>query len=156
MAARPRSVLLVDDSPDIRNILRQGFEAAGFSVCAEAENGVEAIERARKFAPDLIVLDQSMPVMDGLQAAPELRRLLPATPIVLFTLYGDQVSREHVASAGISSVVSKPDIDTLIAKSESHLDAGANVNDPGTGTTAKTSSESKGIAARSAGGGTGN
>jgi CheY-like chemotaxis protein len=154
MAARPRSVLLVDDSPEIRKILRQGFEAAGFSICAEAENGVEAIERAGEQAPDLIILDQSMPVMSGLQAAPELRRLLPATPIVLFTLYRDQVSLEHAAAAGISSVVAKPDIDTLIAESSSHLEADESGSDPGTGATGKSSPESKGIAAGSARGGT--
>src|SRR5581483_1291973 len=108
MNTGPKSVLIVDDSAQIRNILRDGFEAAGFSVCAEAANGEDALKQAEKHAPDLIVLDQSMPVMTGLQAAPKLRQLLPTTPIVLFTFYGNEVSNDHAQSAGITSIVTKP------------------------------------------------
>jgi response regulator NasT len=116
-----RSVLIVDDSTQIRNILRDGFQTAGYSVCAEAANGEQALAEAEKHQPDLIVLDQSMPVMTGLEAAPKLRQLLPNTPIVLFTFYGNEVSKDHARSAGITSIVTKPNLHELISKAELHL-----------------------------------
>jgi CheY-like chemotaxis protein len=70
--------------------------------------------QATKHKPDVIVLDHSMPVMNGLQAAPELRRILPNTPIILFTLYVDHISAQDAMAAGISCVVAKSDLDTLI------------------------------------------
>ncbi len=81
-----RSVLLVDDFASVRIILREMFERAGFSVCAEAENGAEAIVLAEMHKPDLIILDHSMPIMGGLEAAPTLRRILPTTAIILFSI----------------------------------------------------------------------
>ena len=57
--------------------------------CAEAGTGGEAIDVARECKPDLIILDVAMPVMNGIEAAPKLRQLLPNTPIILFTHYGD-------------------------------------------------------------------
>ena len=59
----------------------------GFKACGEAANGREAIN------PDVIVLDLSMPLMNGLSAASELRKIFPDTPIILFTLYGSEVSK---------------------------------------------------------------
>jgi CheY-like chemotaxis protein len=72
-----KTVLVVDDSVVIRKILASAFLSDGFMTCIEAENGKEAIEVAKQSKPDLIVLDLSMPVMNGLQSAPELRKILP-------------------------------------------------------------------------------
>ena len=70
------SVLIVDDHPAIRRALRAAFERQpGFTVCGEAEDGFDAISKAKRLSPDLIVLDLRMPVMDGLEAARELKRL---------------------------------------------------------------------------------
>ena len=78
----PYSVLLVDDNRLIRKLLRRMFEAIGY-VCSESENGEQAVAEAGQFKPDLIVLDYSMPVMNGLQAAPLLKKILPHTPILM-------------------------------------------------------------------------
>src|SRR5437660_6551186 len=64
---------------------------------------------AEQFKPDLIVLDLSMPVMNGLQAAPILRAMHPKTPIILYTLYADSVVEHEAHLAGISSLVAKGD-----------------------------------------------
>ena len=65
-----KSVLIVDDVEMIRRAVRELFTSeADFDVCGEAANGQEAIERAQEFHPDLIVLDLSMPVMNGIDAA---------------------------------------------------------------------------------------
>ena len=103
----PRCVLLVDDSPIIRRTLRTLLESAGIGVCGEAEDGTQAIEKADQLKPDLIVLDLAMPVMNGLQAAPILKKMLPKTPIILFTLYADSIVEHEAFLAGVSSLIQK-------------------------------------------------
>ena len=106
----PKSILIVDDSAAIRKFIRIFLEnQPGFEVCGEGADGVEAVEKARELKPDLIVLDLSMPRMNGLGAAEILRQVLPMVPIILFTAYKDAVLNEHALAAGVSSVVSKAD-----------------------------------------------
>ena len=99
--------LVIDDNPAIRKKLTAAFLSNGFKTCAEAENGKKAIELASKITPDIIVLDLSMPVMNGLEAAPKLRKIFPDKPIILFTLYGDSLSKTEASKAGVSLVLSK-------------------------------------------------
>jgi CheY-like chemotaxis protein len=101
-----KRVLLVDDNQTIRKLLRQVFDSAGY-VCVEAENGATAVEQASVVHPDLILLDLSMPIMNGLQAAPLLRQRLPSTPIILFTLYAGSVLEKEAQAAGVTLVMSK-------------------------------------------------
>jgi CheY-like chemotaxis protein len=102
----PQCILIVDDNASIRHILRAEFERRDWKV-EEARNGREAIEKAEESKPDLIVLDLAMPVMNGLEAAPVLRPMLPTVPIILFTLYADKFLEREAISAGITVVVSK-------------------------------------------------
>src|ERR1700722_8795976 len=83
------TVLVVDDSPSIRYRICEICSLHDFEVCAEAVNGADAIEKAQKWQPELIILDLSMPVMNGLEAAPQLKQILPNTPIIMFTMFGD-------------------------------------------------------------------
>jgi CheY-like chemotaxis protein len=115
----PKHVLVVDDNPHVRRSLRSLLESDGFRVSGEAADGAIAIEQARQLKPDLIVLDFAMPVMNGLQAAPVLRRMMPKVPIILFTLYADSRLREEAVAAGITAVVSKNDaVATLVSKAQ--------------------------------------
>jgi CheY-like chemotaxis protein len=107
-------VLLVDDSPIIRRILRTLFECAGIGVCGEAEDGAQAIEKADQLKPDLIVLDLAMPVMNGLQATPILKKMLPQTPIILFTLYADSILEDEAFVAGVNSLIRKNEAISLL------------------------------------------
>lgn len=102
-----KTVLMVDDNAAIRKMLASAFLSDGFKTCGEAKNGKEAIELAKQIKPDVITLDLSMPVMNGITAASELRRVLPTTPIILFTLYGDSVSKAEASEAGVSLVLQK-------------------------------------------------
>lgn len=111
-----KTVLVVDDSAAIRKMLATAFLSDGFA-CIEAENGKEAIDVAKQNKPDVIVLDLSMPVMNGLQSAPELRKVLPQTPIILFTLYGQSLSQTEASKSVISMVLEKTvPLSTLIEK----------------------------------------
>ena len=106
--AKTKTVLIVDDNRYIRHALCEQFQReSDFAVCGEAENGKEAIARARELHPDLIVLDLSMPVMNGLDAARELKRLMPDVPIIMFTSYCDSSTEQQIRLVGISEVVSK-------------------------------------------------
>jgi DNA-binding NarL/FixJ family response regulator len=104
------SVLIVDDHPAIRRALRTAFERQpGFTVCGEAEDGFDAIGKAKKLAPDLIILDLRMPVMDGLEAARELKRLFPQIPLMMLTCYHSSAAEREALASGVSAVFSKPD-----------------------------------------------
>jgi len=103
-----KTVLIVDDNRYIRQALCEQFKReSDFEVCGEAENGKEAIAKARELHPDLIVLDLSMPVMNGLDAARELKQLMPTVPIIMFTSYCDSSTEHVIRQVGISDLVSK-------------------------------------------------
>ena len=102
-----KSLLIVDDNPAIRNALCRLFTPEEFEVCGTAENGQEAIAKAQELHPDLIVMDISMPVMNGIEAARVLQRLLPSTPIIAFSEYSEALTESSRRAAGFTAVVSK-------------------------------------------------
>jgi DNA-binding NarL/FixJ family response regulator len=110
-----KSVLIADDNAVVRQRLGELFSREpDFEVCAEAENGRQALEKAHESQPDLIVLDLSMPVMNGLDAARALKRLMPEVPI-MFSAYADSFTEKEARSTGVSVLVSKfEDISALV------------------------------------------
>jgi CheY-like chemotaxis protein len=102
-AGTGKVALVVEDNLRIRRAIASVFLSDGFETCFEAENGREGIELARKMKPDVIILDLSMPVMNGLQTASELRKFLPSVPIILFTLYADSISQTQASRAGVNA-----------------------------------------------------
>lgn len=104
-----RTVLIVDDFDDTRLLLRTWFERRGFSVI-EAENGVQAIDRAATDSPDLIIMDVEMPKLDGLAATRQIRSVkeLRFVPIVAVSAYGAEQFRELALAAGCNEYVSTP------------------------------------------------
>jgi DNA-binding NarL/FixJ family response regulator len=104
----PKHFLIVDDSPIIRKLLRETFELQeGWEICGEATDGREGVEKAQQLKPDLIVLDVSMPVMNGLEAARELTRLLPWVPVLMYTSFETAHLKREALSAGVRTIVSK-------------------------------------------------
>jgi CheY-like chemotaxis protein len=104
---QPKRVLIVDDIKQIRKLLREFLEEAEFVVCGEASNGQAAVEQATELKPDLIILDASMPVMTGIQAAPRLRKLLPDSVIILFTAHEFMMQGLEPRQLGVDAVVKK-------------------------------------------------
>jgi len=115
-----KKVLLVDDNATIRWAVRPLFDShPNFAVCGEAEHGRDAIEKAPSLRPDLIVIDMSMPVMNGLEAAPLLIKLLPNVWLILLTTHEFPELSGVARSAGIHAVVHKSKAVThLIAQAE--------------------------------------
>jgi CheY-like chemotaxis protein len=110
-----RTVLVADDSPIIRKMLCQIFEEEDdYDLCAEATNGQEAIDLAIKHRPDLIILDLSMPLMNGLTAAQQLKKIMPTVPIILFTHYAELAHFRYPTGASADRVVSKDNASQLL------------------------------------------
>jgi DNA-binding NarL/FixJ family response regulator len=103
-------ILVVDDAPAIRRSVRLYLEQEGnWIICGEAENGKVAIDRVRESRPDVVILDLSMPVMNGLEAARVIKTIAPGTRILMFTLHTYPYLSEEARKAGIDHVLSKAD-----------------------------------------------
>src|SRR2546423_2795208 len=100
-------ILVAEDETIIRLDLRELLERAGFEVCAEARDGLEAVELARSERPDVAVLDVKMPRLDGIEAA---RRILEEgpIPIVMLTAYGQEELVSRAVEAGVFGYLVKP------------------------------------------------
>jgi len=101
------TILIADDSLYIREALCKFFEQEDFNVCGEAENGKEAVDKAQELHPDLILLDLTMPVMNGLEATRVLKRMLPEVPVIMYSAFGDSSTENAARSAGACALVSK-------------------------------------------------
>lgn len=119
------TILIADDSVFVREALCNLFEQEeDFDVCGEAENGKEAVEKAQELHPDVILLDLSMPVMNGLDATRDLKRMMPEVPIIMFSAYSDSSTEKEARSAGVSALVSKFEhTSVLIGKARSAVEA---------------------------------
>lgn len=117
-----KNVLIVDDHAHIRRATRAIFESEPeFKVCGEAVNGREAIDKARELRPDLIVLDFSMPVMNGLEAARLLKKILPEVPVIMLTAHENAFSDLVARAAGVSAVISKENSRDLVTQARTLL-----------------------------------
>ena len=83
-------VLVVDDHDVIRSTIQSFLRLNSVPVCGEAENGKQAVEKVQELRPDVVLLDIDMPVMNGIQAAYEIRRISPSTKILFFTIHKDE------------------------------------------------------------------
>jgi CheY-like chemotaxis protein len=105
-----KRILIVDDSAPTRRLVREFLESrSGFEICGEAADGLEGVEKTLELKPDLVVLDYSMPQINGLQVALIVHQIEPNTPIILFTLYEDAISSRIAHAVGVTSVISKTD-----------------------------------------------
>jgi DNA-binding NarL/FixJ family response regulator len=103
-----KRVLIVDDNAFVRQALSEIFRhESDFDVCGVATNGREAVKSAPLLSPDLIVLDLAMPVMNGLDAARLLRRLLPNVPLIMYSGIGDRYVEQQAKFIGIAALISK-------------------------------------------------
>jgi DNA-binding NarL/FixJ family response regulator len=101
-------LFLCDDNRQYRTLLRLVLEKAGHEIVGEAEDGQEAIERAPQAAPEVLLLDLNMPRLNGWDALPRLRSLLPATKLVILTTGQVQDERRRLHEAGADGFIVKP------------------------------------------------
>ena len=91
-------VLLADDHQLLRQAIRRALEDAGLTVIAEAGDGGEAVRLAGELQPDVVVMDVSMPVLDGVEATRRLHAEFPDLPIVILTMHGDEALRRDAVA----------------------------------------------------------
>lgn len=112
---RDRTVLIVEDSDDVRYLMRLALEHSGYRVL-EAENGQGAIEVAERELPNIILMDLSLPIMDGIAATEKIRAVagLEKIPIIAVTAHQETDFRVGAKTAGFDAYLTKPiDIDFL-------------------------------------------
>jgi DNA-binding NarL/FixJ family response regulator len=111
----PKQIMIVDDNEMMRRNLRNLFSQSGdWAVCAEAIDGYDAVEKARAFHPDFVVLDLCMPNMDGLETARQLKNIIPRSSIVMLTAFKDQFLEEKAYQVGVSWVLSKGEAPRIV------------------------------------------
>ena len=118
-------ILVVDDHEVMRLGMRNLLESrSGWSVCAEASNGREAIESALRLHPDVIIMDITMPGMNGLDAASRITESQPEIPVILFSLHLSEDVIDHFQKDGIRGAVSKGDAARDLVALETVLSGG--------------------------------
>src|SRR4051812_46616058 len=100
-------ILIADDHPLTRDALAGLLEQHGFAVVGTADDGAEAIEEARRLQPDIVVLDLSMPGLDGLSALPRIRDAAPACEVVVLTASGTEENLLAAIRAGAAGYLLK-------------------------------------------------
>jgi DNA-binding NarL/FixJ family response regulator len=101
-------ILIADDHPIIRKHVRRILEEQpSFSVCGEAYDGVEAIEEAQRLKPDVVVLNVSMPMLNGLDAGRKIKTVLPETAIIILSSNADKHFIEEAKKIGARAYVAK-------------------------------------------------
>jgi len=111
-----RRVLIVDDSPQVRQELRTLLPLAGeIEIVGEAADGLEAVRLAQALQPEVILMDLEMPVLDGYQAARQIKAICPTCRVVALTVYGDPASRNRAVEAGVDVFLVKGvSVETLV------------------------------------------
>ncbi|MCF1420535.1 response regulator transcription factor [Mangrovimonas futianensis] len=109
MKKKDIKILLVDDEPDILEIIGYNLTSEGYQVIT-AENGVEALKKAKKEKPHLIILDVMMPEMDGIEACEQIRKVpeLQDTIVTFLTARGEDYSQVAGFDAGADDYITKP------------------------------------------------
>ena len=110
------SVVVADDEPDVRLLLRVQLTRQGFDVVGEAVDGQEAIELCGATEPDALVLDLLMPGVNGFEAIPKLRRDRPAMTIVAYTAVAGEFVRKEMARLHIPLLLKSGDVTPLADK----------------------------------------
>lgn len=100
-------VLLVDDHTMVRQSMRRAMEGEGFEVVGEAGDGDEGVRLAADLRPDVVLMDVSMPVLDGVQAARRMKEQAPATQVVMLTMHADADIVRRALSAGAVGYLTK-------------------------------------------------
>lgn len=110
------NILIVDDSRTSRKILRGILESAGFEIVAEATNGVEGYDKYVEFRPDIVTMDITMPVLDGLGGLKKIKETYPESKVVMVTAAGQKNKMVEAIQAGADDFIPKPfDSEQLVA-----------------------------------------
>ncbi|MBB6669842.1 response regulator [Cohnella nanjingensis] len=102
------TVLIADDTAFMRAFLRDLMQSNGYEVVAEAANGLEAVQMFKTYRPDVVTMDLTMPIMDGLMALKEIRSVDPTAKVIICSAMGNQQMVVEAVQAGARDFMVKP------------------------------------------------
>ncbi len=102
------NILIVDDAAFMRMMIRDILSKNGYVVVGEAENGLKAIEKFKELSPDLVIMDITMPEMDGIQAVKQIKAINSAAKIIMCSAMGQQAMVIESIQAGARDFIVKP------------------------------------------------
>lgn len=103
-----KKILVVDDAAFMRMMIKDVLTKNGFEVIGEAENGLKAIEKYKELGPNLVIMDITMPEVDGIQAVKEIKKIDPNAKIVMCSAMGQQAMVIEAIQAGARDFIVKP------------------------------------------------
>jgi len=103
-----KGILIVDDASFMRMMIKDILTKSGFEIAGEAENGLVAIEKYKELRPELVIMDITMPEMDGIQAVKEIKSLDPNAKIIMCSAMGQQAMVIEAIQAGARDFIVKP------------------------------------------------
>jgi DNA-binding NarL/FixJ family response regulator len=120
--SKPYRILIVDDHAVVRRGLRHLLESQpGIEVVSDASNGLDAVDHVRKLKPDLVIMDLTMPEMNGLEAARVIRHESPSTDVLVLTMhFAEELAREVLRSGALGYML-KSDADTDLLAAVDHM-----------------------------------
>jgi two-component system chemotaxis response regulator CheY len=103
-----KSILIVDDAAFMRMMIKDILSKNGYTVVGEAENGIKAVEKYKELQPDLVIMDITMPEMDGIQSVKHIKELNPEAKIIMCSAMGQQAMVIESIQAGARDFIVKP------------------------------------------------
>lgn len=103
-----KKILVVDDAAFMRLMLKGILSKNGYEIVGEAENGEEAVEKYRSLSPDLVTMDITMPIMEGVEAVRQIKKLDPNAKIIMCSAMGQQTMVVESLQAGAKDFIVKP------------------------------------------------
>lgn len=103
-----KSILICDDAAFMRMMIKGILGKGGYDVAGEAENGLKAVEKYKELSPDLVLMDITMPEMDGIQAVREIKKTDPNAKIIMCSAMGQQAMVVESIQAGAKDFIVKP------------------------------------------------
>lgn len=102
------NILIVDDASFMRMMIKDILTKDGFNVVGEAENGAKGVEKYKELQPDLVIMDITMPEMDGIQAVKEIKKINPDAKVIMCSAMGQQAMVIEAIQAGAKDFIVKP------------------------------------------------
>ena len=121
-APAPKRVLIADDNYSMRKAIRRFLDEQPLvEICAVTSNGREAVDAALALKPDLLIIDAIMPELTGIEVAGVLKKSLPHSKFILFTMYGDAVGKSLAKYTGLDVIVPKSEGLSVLAEKINHV-----------------------------------
>lgn len=111
-----KNVLIIDDAAFMRLMIKSSLEKNGFNVVGEAENGAVGVIKYKELSPDIVTCDITMPVLDGIQALKEIKKIDPNANVIMISAMGQEHLVKEAVISGAKGFIIKPFKDDALVK----------------------------------------